>query len=78
MQFLIYVFIGGAAALINLAAFLVLMAAGGTLTISAPTAFVVAALTNYVLCVKLLFHRKARWNATLDIVVYGGVVVNAH
>ena len=75
MQFLIYLFIGGTAALINLAAFLLLMAAGVTLTISAPISFVVAALTNYILCVKLLFHRKARWNATLEIVVYGGVVV---
>ena len=75
MQFLIYLFIGGTAALINLAAFLLLMAAGVTLTSSAPISFVVAALTNYILCVTLLFHRKVRWNATLEIVVYGGVVV---
>ncbi len=75
MQFLIYLFIGSTAALINLAAFLLLMAAGVTLTISAPISFVVAALTNYILCVTLLFHRKVRWNATLEIVVYGGVVV---
>jgi glycosyltransferase involved in cell wall biosynthesis len=77
MQFLIYLFIGGTAALVNLGAFLALMAAGVALTVSAPIAFIVAAATNYVLCVKLLFHRKARWNAALEIVVYGAVVVVA-
>ncbi len=46
MQFLIYLFIGGTAALINLAAFLLLMAAGVTLTVSAPISFVVAAFSS--------------------------------
>lgn len=75
MQFLIYVVIGGTAAVINLVCFLGLMAAGVALSVSAPIAFIVAAATNYFLCVTLLFHRKARWNAVVEILVYGVVVV---
>ena len=75
MQFLTYLVIGGTAALINLAAFLALMAAGVPLSGSAPIAFVVAAALNYLLCVKLLFYRKVRWNAFLELVLYGLVVV---
>src|SRR5258705_1337328 len=75
MQFLTYLVIGGTAALVNLAAFLALMAVGVPLSASAPIAFVVAAALNYLLCVKLLFYRKIRWNAFLELVVYGVVVV---
>jgi dolichol-phosphate mannosyltransferase len=75
MQFLTYLVIGGTAALVNLAAFLALMAVGVPLSASAPIAFVVAAALNYLLCVKLLFYRKIRWNAFLELVVYGVLVV---
>src|SRR5215472_17922245 len=51
MQFLIYVFVGGVAALVNLATFLAFMAAGMSLTVSAPLAFTVAAAANYYLCI---------------------------
>jgi dolichol-phosphate mannosyltransferase len=77
MQFLIYLFIGGAAALINLLAFLILMAAGVSLPVSTPIAFVVAATANYVLCVALLFRHKARWSSATEIIVYGLVVLLA-
>lgn len=77
MQLLIYLFIGGTAALINLVTFLGLMAAGVSLTASTPIAFVVAAVANYFLCVALLFRHKARWNSATEIVVYGAVVVAA-
>ena len=75
MQFLIYVFIGGAAALINLGAFMVLMGAGVSLAVSTPVSFVVAAAANYFLCIALLFRHKARWNSATEILVYGAVVV---
>jgi len=75
MQFLIYVFIGAAAALANLAIFLVLMAAGLSLTISTALAFVSAAALNYTLCIVLLFRHRARWSSPVEILVYGVVVI---
>lgn len=77
MQFLIYFFIGGAAALVNLAIFLALMATGLSLTVSTTFAFVVAAATNYFLCIALLFRHKARWNSASEILVYVLVVIVA-
>ena len=70
-------FIGGVAALVNLVTFLAFMAAGVSLTISAPLAFAVAAAANYFLCVALLFRRKTRWNSATEIFVYGVVVIVA-
>ena len=55
MQFLIYLFIGGVAAMFNLVLFLSLYHAGIATAISAPAAFVAAAIVNYVLCILLLF-----------------------
>jgi glycosyltransferase involved in cell wall biosynthesis len=75
MQFLIYFFIGAVAALVNLVTFLVLLAVGLSLDVSAPLAFVLAAATNYGLCVALLFRHKARWNSVTEILVYGVVVI---
>jgi dolichol-phosphate mannosyltransferase len=77
MQFLIYMFIGGVAALVNLVTFLAFMDAGLSLSISAPLAFAVAAAANYFLCVALLFRHKARWNSATEIFVYGVVVIVA-
>ena len=74
MQFLIYVFIGGVAALVNLAVFLAFMATGLSLTVSTSLAFFVAATTNYFLCIALLFRHKARWNTVTEVLVYGVVV----
>jgi dolichol-phosphate mannosyltransferase len=77
MQFLIYSFIGGLAALVNLVTFLGFIAAGVSLTVSAPLAFVVAAAANYFLCIALLFRHKARWNSVAEIFVYAVVVIVA-
>jgi len=77
MQFLIYLLIGGTAAVINLITFVALMAAGVVLSSAAPIAFIVAAALNYLLCVNLLFYRKVRWNAFLELVFYAVVVVVA-
>jgi len=74
MQFLIYSFIGGISAVVNLAIFLALMAMGFPLAGSTVFAFVVAATANYLLCVTLLFRRTARWKSVTEIVVYSALV----
>jgi dolichol-phosphate mannosyltransferase len=75
MQFLIYFFIGGAAAVANLTAFLALMAMGVSLTPSTALAFLVTAAANYFLCIALLFRHKARWSSPTEILVYLAVVL---
>ena len=77
MQLLIYLFIGGASALVNLLVFVTLVAAGLSLTASTVSAFVVAAVINYLLCITLLFRHKARWNSTTELFVYTVVVAAA-
>ena len=75
IQFLLYIFIGGFAALVNLFLFLTLNAADLPLLFSAPTAFIIAALINYVLCILLLFRHRARWNRVAELCIYWLVVV---
>ncbi|NCC25916.1 MAG: glycosyltransferase [Deltaproteobacteria bacterium] len=73
VQFLIYLFIGGVAAVANFAffAFLLPFVSLATATI---LAFIGAAAVNYFLSIALLFRHKARWNAFSEILVYGAVV----
>lgn len=75
IQFLIYVFIGGASAIFNLAIFLLLQHRGVDINLSLPSAFVLAALANYLLCITFLFRHQARWRSTVEILVYLLVVV---
>ena len=75
IQFIIYLLIGGTAAMVNLLAFLGLIGFGLPVTWAAPTAFVLAAATNYILCILLLFRHKARWNSVLEILFYCLLVV---
>lgn len=77
VKFLIYLFIGGVTAVFNLGLFLVLRFFEVPLMISASGAFISAALLNYLLCILILFRRKARWNAFTEIVVFSGVVLCA-
>lgn len=70
IQFLLYLFIGGLAAIVNLFVFLGMFSAGLPVIISAPTAFIVAAFVNYFLCILLLFRHKARWNSTTELLFY--------
>ncbi|MBW1799997.1 MAG: glycosyltransferase family 2 protein, partial [Deltaproteobacteria bacterium] len=74
VQFFFYIFIGGMAALINVLAFLIMLATGLSANIAAPAAFIIAAVVNYVLCVLLLFRRKARWGSVTEQIVYWFVV----
>jgi putative flippase GtrA len=75
IQFAIYSVIGGIAALANVAAFLSLLALGLELTSATVLAFIGAAALNYLLCVRILFRRRARWSSLGEFVVYSLVVV---
>jgi glycosyltransferase involved in cell wall biosynthesis len=70
MQFLIYLFIGGFSAVVNLFVFLGLYSAGIGAILSAPTAFAVAAAVNYLLCILILFRHKARWKTATEVLIY--------
>jgi dolichol-phosphate mannosyltransferase len=74
IQFLFYLLIGAAAALVNLVIFVGMMYEGADVTLAAPVAFVIAAGVNYLLSILLLFRHKARWNSALEIVMYIVVV----
>jgi glycosyltransferase involved in cell wall biosynthesis len=74
VQFLLYLVIGGIAAIANLIAFLVLYSAGLRVWYSAPSAFIIAAAINYLLCILILFRHKARWNSATEVFVYIVVV----
>jgi putative flippase GtrA len=71
----LYCLIGSIAALANLAIFASINAAGAPLIVSIPTAFGIAAIINYLLCVILLFHRNARWQNVVEWSLYALVVV---
>ena len=75
IQLLIYLFIGGSAALVNLLVFLALYHSGVTVDIAAPVAFLVAALVNYWLSITILFRSKAKWSSSIEILVYALVVI---
>ncbi|MBF0423894.1 MAG: bifunctional glycosyltransferase family 2/GtrA family protein [Magnetococcales bacterium] len=75
LQFLIYLFIGGAAALFNLGVFLLLFSLGIDAVVAAPAAFVLAAILNYVLCILLLFRHKAQWSGPVEWLLYGVLVI---
>jgi dolichol-phosphate mannosyltransferase len=75
LQFLVYLFIGGVSAAANIFLFLVLQNAGVTDTVSIPTAFFLAAIPNYLLCIALLFRHKARWNPLSEVLFYLGIVI---
>ncbi|HYQ44882.1 MAG TPA: glycosyltransferase [Polyangiaceae bacterium] len=73
IQFFFYIFIGGAAAIVNLLLFLALLPLLDV-TAAALSAFFGGALVNYVLSVQFLFRRKARWNSVTEILVFLAVV----
>jgi putative flippase GtrA len=75
IQFLAYLFVGGAAAIVNLFAFLFFYSFGMTLAIAAPIAFVLAAAVNYLLSVTFVFRHNAKWGNILEISLYCIVVL---
>jgi len=70
IQFLIYLVIGGISAAVNLSLFLFLQSWGVDINLSIPSAFVMSALLNYLLCIALLFRHKAKWNSAVELFVY--------
>ena len=74
IQFLIYVFIGGMSAAVNLALFLVFNIWGISINLAIPLAYVLAALFNYLFCIAFLFRHKARWNSAGELIIYTSVV----
>jgi glycosyltransferase involved in cell wall biosynthesis len=70
VQFVLYLFIGGASALVNLAAFLTALNGGLGIVPSASLAFIIAAAVNYFLCIALLFRHKARWSSLNEIAIF--------
>lgn len=75
VQFILYLVIGGVAALVNLLLFLALFSAGMDATLAAPCAFLTAAAVNYLLCISFLFRHKARWSSNKELGVYIFIVV---
>lgn len=74
VQFIIYFFIGGFSAILNLCLFLGLLSSGLTVSVSAPIAFILAALGNYFLCIIFLFRHKAKWNTMGELFFYWIIV----
>jgi dolichol-phosphate mannosyltransferase len=74
VQFAFYVLIGGLAAIVNLALFILLTHANVRVEVAAPSAFLVAAVVNYYLCVLILFRHRARWTSTVEILIFLGLV----
>jgi dolichol-phosphate mannosyltransferase len=70
IQFLTYLLIGAAAAIVNYVLFVLMYAGGWSVTMAAPIAFVLASGVNYYLSVKLLFRHTARWNSAVEILMY--------
>lgn len=73
IQFIIYLIIGGFSAGINLLLFLLFMRYALDVYASTSIAFILAAITNYLLCIALLFRHKARWSSPAELAVYMGV-----
>ncbi len=76
LQFLIYLFIGGAAAVVNVGVFVSLFQYGMPTIVAAPIAFFTAALLNYFLCILLLFRHTVKWGKMTEILIYFAVTVS--
>lgn len=74
MQFLVYLFIGAFSALVNLGAFLASFSISGQLLPSTLFAFCLAAIVNYMICVKLLFRSKSKWKTPMELGLYSTIV----
>ena len=70
MQLLLYLFIGGTAALANLVGFAVFLGYGASLMYSIIGAYILSAAVNYILCILILFRHKACWNTFGELAAY--------
>jgi glycosyltransferase involved in cell wall biosynthesis len=76
IQFFFYLFIGGAAAVLNLSLFLLFLKFNLNTTFSISMAFFLAALFNYYLCIKILFRHKARWQSKIEFLIFLLIVIS--
>ena len=74
IQFMVYLFIGGTAAIVNLILFLGLLSLGLNSITAALLAFVLAAVVNYWLCIKTIFRHNTKWGFGWEIASYIAVV----
>lgn len=70
MQVLLYTFIGGVSAILNIISFLILMTLSSSLLLSVSLAFILAAMLNYWLCIAILFKHKAFWSGKEELFMY--------
>jgi dolichol-phosphate mannosyltransferase len=70
LQLLVYLFVGGISAIVNLLLFIVFYKSGLGLVVSTLFAFYNAALCNYFLCIKLLYRHTAKWSKYAEIIIY--------
>jgi glycosyltransferase involved in cell wall biosynthesis len=74
IQLFIYLFIGAVAAVVNFYLFRSLYYGGMPIEISAPVAFIAAAIVNYLLCIAILFQHRVKWKSGMELVIYFIVV----
>ena len=71
MQILLYFFIGAVAALVNLGVFALLInAADMQREWAIVLSYLASALTNYFLCIAVVFRHKARWTTLGEVLAY--------
>ncbi len=77
LQAIIYILIGAASALVNLATFIAFARVGMTVVLSASIAYMIAAAVNYLLCIAILFRHRARWSSMGELSAYMAVVAGS-
>jgi putative flippase GtrA len=70
MQIILYVLIGFVSMMVNMMCFYSTLRAGLPLNYAIGSAFVIAAICNYILCILVLFRHKARWNTAGEVFFY--------
>ncbi|GHU92415.1 hypothetical protein FACS189479_01280 [Spirochaetia bacterium] len=70
MQLILYFFIGGFSLAVNMFAFIILTRCGVALNYAIASSFILSALTNYLLCIAILFKHRARWNTAGEVFLY--------
>jgi dolichol-phosphate mannosyltransferase len=70
MQLLLYLFIGAASAIGNIVFFIFFLGIGIEMPVAIVSAFVGAAVLNYLLCISILFRHKARWTTSGEVLAY--------
>lgn len=75
IQFLVYLLIGGSAAIVNLALFLAIYSSTSIVSVATISSFLIAAAFNYWLCISFLFRSGTRWSTKKELQLYILLVV---